>query len=237
VYVIEVSVSFKRKFLILPKINLLLCDEFHLHKVQITIKKTKMRFILDNGHGGLINGKYQTKGKQSPKWENGMKLYEGDFNRSIVNGVAQLCTLHGIPFEILVPELTDVSLSTRVKRTNAIYSKDKSSVLVSIHANAGGGTGFEVFTTKGKTKSDALAEVMINQFGASIPELRLRKDTRDGDKDKEAQFYILRNTYCPAILVECAFMDTFEPDCRMMIEQPQRFVNAIFNGILSINRK
>lgn len=194
-----------------------------------------MNFILDNGHGGLINGQYQTSGKRSPKWENGMQLYEGDFNRTVVNGVALLCSMHGIELNILVPELEDVPLSERVRRVNNIYNRHKSSVLISVHANAGHGTGFEVFTTRGKTKSDALAEIMINQFSASIPELKLRKDTRDGDKDKEAQFYILRKTYCPAILVECAFMDTFEPDCRMMIEQPQRFINAIFNGIKSMN--
>ena len=34
--------------------------------------------ILDAGHGGMINGKYQTKGKRSPVWEDGSVLYEGD---------------------------------------------------------------------------------------------------------------------------------------------------------------
>ena len=40
--------------------------------------------ILDAGHGGLINGVYQTKGKRSPIWPDGRQLFEGVFNRQIV---------------------------------------------------------------------------------------------------------------------------------------------------------
>ena len=193
-----------------------------------------MHIILDNGHGGILNGKYQTAGKRSPIWKDGRQLFEGDFNRKVVNGLSLLCSAHNISHTILVPELTDVSLSQRVSRVNRIYKGKKDSILISVHANAGGGTGFEAFTTKGETKSDAIAEVLIKQFVATIPELRLRKDTTDGDLDKEAQFKIIRETYCPAVLLECAFMDTYEPDCRMMLDNPDLFVNAIFNGFLNL---
>lgn len=196
-----------------------------------------MHVLLENGHGGIINGVYQTAGKRSPKWSDGRQLFEGDFNRKVVNSIANLCLVENIPFTILVPELEDISLAERVKRANEIYKEKKDSILISVHANAGGGTGFEMFTTKGETKSDAIAEVLINEFGKTIPELKLRKDTSDGDLDKEAQFYILRKTHCPAVLVECAFMDTYEPDCRLLLDNPNLFAKAIFNGILEIRNK
>ncbi|MBK8079429.1 MAG: hypothetical protein IPK25_03525 [Saprospiraceae bacterium] len=44
--------------------------------------------ILDNGHGGVINGIYQTSGKRSPNWNQGI-LYEGMFNRWVVNRVIE----------------------------------------------------------------------------------------------------------------------------------------------------
>jgi N-acetylmuramoyl-L-alanine amidase len=33
----------------------------------------------------------------------------------------------------------------------------------------------------------------------------LRKDTSDGDKDKEADFYIIKGANCPAVLTENLF--------------------------------
>ena len=36
---------------------------------------------------------------------------------------------------------------------------------------------------------------------------KIRTDYLDGDPDKEAGFYILNRTKCPAALVECGFMD------------------------------
>ena len=52
--------------------------------------KSKYTWILDNGHGGVIDGVYQTKGKRSPKFENGDVLYEGVFNRRVVKKLSEL---------------------------------------------------------------------------------------------------------------------------------------------------
>lgn len=195
-----------------------------------------MKIIFDAGHGGLINDIYQTAGKRSPVWDDGRQLFEGVFNRNVVNKLHKLCLAYGIGSEILVPEQEDISLEERTERANKLYSKDKSKILISVHANAGGGTGYEIFTSVGETKSDPIATILIDEFGKAIPELRLRKDTRDGDPDKEAHFYILKYTNCPAILIECAFMDTFSPDCEMLLEDEDRFVEAIFNGILVLTK-
>lgn len=196
-----------------------------------------MHYILDNGHGGILNGVYQTSGKRSPIWEDGRQLFEGDFNRAVVNELSMLCKVHNISHTVLVPELEDVSLERRVQRANDIYKYRLDSVLISVHANAGGGTGFEIFTSVGETKSDPLSEIMIDQFSATIPTLKLRADNSDGDKDKEAHFYILKYTHCPAMLIECAFMDTLKPDCEMMMDNPLVFARAIFNGIKNIEHR
>jgi len=199
--------------------------------IRKSINFNKMHIILDNGHGGIIDGVYQTAGKRSPKWSDGRQLFEGVFNRAIVKGLHELCKANGIKSTILVPELRDTSLSDRVRRANKIYSEDKSAILISVHANAGGGTGFEMFTSIGETKSDKIATILIEEYAKSIPELRLRKDTSDGDEDKEAHFYIIKQTACPAVLIECAFMDTLNPDCEMLMSEETKFINAIFNGI------
>ena len=199
--------------------------------------KSKCKVLLDNGHGGIINGIYQTAGKRSPVWPDGRQLFEGEFNRAIVNRVSKLLDNKGIDNLILVPELTDVSLGTRVSRANKEYIHDKRCIFLSVHANAGGGTGFEVFTSPGETKSDKHATIYFNEYKKEFPELRARQDITDGDPDKEANYYVLVHTYMPACLMECAFMDTLQ-NCKMLFSETDRdrFASAIVTAIEKIEK-
>jgi N-acetylmuramoyl-L-alanine amidase len=193
----------------------------------------KPHFILINGHGGMVEGKYQTKGKQFHH-PNGKSIYEGVFNRIVVADICDICDDYGYSYTNLVPEQLDISLAERVKRADKVLKQYPNAIIIEVHANAGRGTGMEVFTTVGKTKSDGYAEKVIKAMEKQIPELPMRKDTRDGDSDKEAQFYLISKAKAPAMLIECAFMDTYEPDCRMMLKTPKRFSEAIFKGMHDI---
>lgn len=179
-------------------------------------KKSNYHWILDNGHGGMVQGKYVTAGKRSPVWADGRQLFEGVFNRKVVNRIAELCRNKGISHTILVPEQQDISLVTRVRRANLIASKEKA-ILISVHANAGGGTGWEVFTTPGLTKSDPIATILFNSARKFLPTFKMRTDFSDGDPDKESLFYIIAKTSCPAVLTENLFMDTLNPDCEFIM--------------------
>lgn len=74
-----------------------------------------MLVIIDNGHG------VDTKGKCSPIWKDGAKLWEYEFNRDIAARIAYRCKCNGIKFRMLVTEMHDISLAERCKRANAIY--------------------------------------------------------------------------------------------------------------------
>lgn len=172
--------------------------------------------ILDNGHG------QETPGKCSPKWSDGSQLFEWEFNRDIVRRISDLLTKENIQHHILVPELTDISLGVRCTRANKIFANtNRQAFLLSIHANAGGGTGWECFTSEGETKSDALATVFCEAAQKEFPEKKMRFDFSDNDPDKESPFYILKNTHCPAVLTENFFMDT-ETDCRLLMSDTGR---------------
>lgn len=172
--------------------------------------------ILDNGHG------IETPGKRSPVWPNGRQLLEYEFNRDIVKRIARILGAQGIKFRILVPERTDISLAERCKRANAISQQTAGQCfLISIHANAGGGTGWEAYTSPGKTKSDEMATILYQQFEKDFKGIKIRKDMSDGDPDKESAFYILKHTTCPAILTENFFMDN-ETDCRYIMSETGR---------------
>lgn len=172
--------------------------------------------ILDNGHGK------ETPGKRSPIWGDGSQLFEWEFNRDIVRRIAAGLNEANIAHTILVPEITDISLRERCQRANSIYTgTNKEAFLISVHANAGGGTGWEVYTSVGNTKSDAIATVLAEQAKQAFPDEKMRFDYSDGDPDKESQFYILKNTACPAVLTENFFMDT-EKDCRFIMSESGR---------------
>lgn len=169
-----------------------------------------MLILLDNGHG------WNTPGKRSPVWSDGTYLYEWEFNRKLVREIKHRLDNLGITSIILVPEHDDISLSERVRRANRIYEDRKDSILISIHGNAGGGTGWEAWTSVGETKSDHYAKVLYASAGDFLRGWRIRTDYSDGDPDWESQFYILKNTKCPAVLTENMFMDN-EKDCKFML--------------------
>lgn len=198
--------------------------------VELTKTET-MNIIIDNGHGGMIDNVYQTPGKRSPIWSDGKQLFEGVFNRNVANKLSSKLGCNDIDTVILVPEQLDVSLKDRAERVNDIYKDRKDSILLSIHANAGGGTGFEMFTSIGETKSDKIADTLIQAYAKEMPELRLRKGKEFLNKQKD--FYILRKTHCPAVLIECAFMDTRTPDFDLLMEE-DRIVKALFKGVVAL---
>ncbi|QFZ54982.1 N-acetylmuramoyl-L-alanine amidase [Oceanihabitans sp. IOP_32] len=193
-----------------------------------------MIVLLDNGHGGIINSDYQTKGKRSPIWNDGSQLFEGEFNRAIVNGIVERLTKLKIPYVNIAPEYRDVRLETRINRANK-YASD-SSFFLSIHSNAGGGRGSEIFTSPGNTKSDKIATVFGNAYKNEFPNRVLRTDFTDGDLDKERRFYVLTRTQMPAILTENFFMDN-EEECKTILmtkEGRERIIKYHIEAILQV---
>ncbi|MGD1947189.1 MAG: N-acetylmuramoyl-L-alanine amidase [Croceivirga sp.] len=196
-----------------------------------------MTILLDNGHGGLVNGQYQTNVKRSPIWNDGSLLYEGKFNRAIVGGIVQELTRLHISYVNIAPEYRDVRLETRVKRANE-YS-GITSFYLSIHANAGGGHGAEIFTSPGDTKSDQIATIFGNEYKRIFPQRKLRTDFSDGDLDKERRFYVLTKTKMPAILTENFFMDN-EEECRNILMNRavrDKIIQYHMNAILRVREK
>lgn len=190
--------------------------------------------ILDAGHGGVINGVYQTPGKRSPNWDKGV-LYEGAFNRWTVNRIMEYLDRKGVPYHHVSPELEDITLPQRVQRANNIYRGHKETYFLSFHANAGGGTGHEQFTSIGNTRSDFIANKFLKEMTISFPDMRMRHDWTDGDADKEANFFVLKNTAMPAVLFEAAFMDHPEDYKKLWSKEfLAEYVKTIGNTIIDI---
>ena len=109
-----------------------------------------MKILIDNGHGRA------TAGKRSPVWPDGKQLFEYEFNRDIARRVHEALTARGADSVPVVPEIDDIPLAERTRRVNEIAAQvgPENCLLVSIHANAGGGTGWEAWTSVGETEAD-----------------------------------------------------------------------------------
>ena len=177
--------------------------------------KSNTLVILDNGHG------IDTPGKRSPIWSNNTQLFEWKFNRNIVDYIIQYLQVANISYVKLVEETQDISLKDRVDRINSIFKeyKDKYKIyLISVHGNAADNAptanGIEVFTSIGETKSDIIAEIVYEKLKNLGWKMRPNRSNKGG---KEENFYILKNSHCPAILTENGFY-TNEEECKKMLD-------------------
>jgi N-acetylmuramoyl-L-alanine amidase len=198
--------------------------------------------ILDFGHGGIDeNGNYTTAPYKMFKHDNGETAYEGVINRQIGGIIRSYLRLHEPNFKIITTvsenDPRDLSLSYRVRVANELNANE--TVFISIHSNASGGhngRGFEIYTTRGRTKSDELA-TNIGEKVKNLYErihLKLRFDFFDADLDKEADFYVLKKTSCPAVLLECLFFDNWDDYQYLKNPEFQRdFAWHVYQGILA----
>lgn len=171
----------------------------------------------DSGHGGLVadsSGKlvYTTGMRKRYKHDDGSEALEGVINREAEAKLIEFWNADGRPWVDISSGNLDIPLDIRCRLANDLYRSYKykyNCLYLSFHSNAGKGTGIEVFTTRGQTKSDEYATIWIDCLEDEFPEFKFRKDLSDDDSDKEADFYVLRNTAMPAILGEFLFFDNY----------------------------
>lgn len=170
--------------------------------------KSNYLWLLDAGHGGIDkNGRYTTAPAKMFAFPDGVEIYEGQINRKIAELVYKQLTALEIDWALVYEDVEDTPLGQRVAIADNVYRKDNRAIYLSIHSNSGGGSGFEIFTSPGQTKSDKVAHVFCETYQKYFASFKFRKDVADGDADKEADFYVLRKTDCPALLVENLFFD------------------------------
>ena len=196
-----------------------------------------MKILIDPGHG------IDTSGKRSP---DGL-FREYLWNRQVADLILEGLLSAGVDASLVVTETNDVSLKNRVNRVNTICNRLGASnvLLVSIHANAAGNgsawmnaKGWSCYTSKGKTKSDQVAECLYDAFEEEFQDRKIRKDMSDGDRDWEENFYVLQKSKCPAVLLENFFYDNRE-ECAWMLQEEtkKRIASAAVKGIIKYIKK
>ena len=147
------------------------------------------KVFLGVGHGGSDPGAVA----------NGFR--EKDLNLSIALACNEELVRHGVITLMSRTVDENDSLPEEIRECNA-FAPD---LAVDIHNNAGGGDGAEAFYHYGGGVGKTLAENILAQI------LAIGQNSRGAKTKKNAEgrdwFGFIRETSCPAVIVECAFVD------------------------------
>lgn len=174
-------------------------------------------------------------GKHSP----GKELYEWKWSREICKRIVNKLQNDGYRAVIDTESDYEIGLANRVQiehNYSNLFGK-KNTLFFSVHCNAAGSDnkwhnarGFSVFVCKNCSEnSKRIADLVFDAI-----EKQGIKTRKPLPKQKywEANFYVIKNTWSPACLVESSFMDN-HADCELLLskEGKDKFCAAYVEAI------
>lgn len=184
--------------------------------------------ILDAGHAEV------TPGKRSP----GGIFREWEFNNWMQYKIKPRLEAHGINTYLVNPTPesgSEVSLGTRCSRANSFASGKSNVLFVSLHSNAAGNCtswmnarGVEVYTAvNSSSKSNQASQILCTEIFNTLHAIDGGFKNRG---PKKSNFYVVRNTNSPAILIEYAFYDN-KADLELLQNRRYDMVEATVKGL------
>lgn len=164
------------------------------------------KLFLDPGHGGSDSG------------ANANGLLEKNLTLAIALKIREILENEYENIEIKMSRTTDQTVSLS-ERTNAANNWNAHYYL-SIHINAGGGTGFESYVYPNVGSPTTTYQKTIHNEVIKVNELKNRRA-------KEADFHVLRESHMPALLTENGFIDK-EADANKM--KSKNWIDAVALG-------
>lgn len=193
--------------------------------------------IIDFAHGADVAGKRSPDGKH----------LEYLWSRKVGNWLAESLRDKGFEVAFTNTSNNEIGLSKRKNIANELDTpRGGVKILLSLHNNAAGdGTswktarGFEIYTTKGQTRSDLFADVVFRQLEKDFPSTdgyKARVDTSDGDVDKESNFTVLMGNSYWGMLLEWLFQDN-EADVKLLQDEVinHKLVDSLTQAFITID--
>lgn len=179
-----------------------------------TLDDGELVVVLDAGHGGNDNG--TSYGKNLEK----------DITLSVVNKIQSLLEEKNVKVVLTRDSDTYISLSDRT----TIANEANADVFVSIHCNyyekSTSINGLECYYSSSSTIGKSYASFISKAVAA--------ENTIDSRGSKTANFYVLRNTEIPAVLVELGYLsNTSDRAVLIDSDSQQALAEQIVNGILA----
>ena len=173
------------------------------------------KVFIGAGHGGKDSGAIGRNGSK-----------EKDLNLSIARACGAVLERHGVKVRLSRTKDEADPVDQEVKECNA-FAPD---LAVDVHNNAGGGDGAETFYSKhgglGKTAAEnILSEIVKLGQKSRGAKTRINNSGRD-------YYAFIRDTKAPAVIVECAFVDSSDIELIDTEAERVKVGEAIARGIL-----
>ncbi len=183
-------------------------------------EKEKITIVIDAGHGSTDPGKVGIN-----------DVLEKDVNLLIAKQLNECLELKGITVVMTreddssMADSKSADLSARVRLIN----QTKPNLAVSIHQNSYTSEsvkGAQVFYHKNSEEGKAAAEI--------LQETLLQVDPKNNRQAKaDTNYYLLKNTEVPLVIVECGFLSNSEEADKLKTEEYQnQIAEAICTGIV-----
>ena len=197
------------------------------------MKKNKLIIFLDPAHGEDVAGKRSPDGKH----------LEYIWSREVCNDMKIILQALGYEVHLTNTTTKEIGLGRRVKFVEDFIT-DKCKVFISPHNNAAGmgdkwekARGFEIWTSKGHTKADILAELMFQAAKEWFPTIKHRYAVdADFKRDKEGNLAVVKSKNYEGVLLEWGFQDNIEDVKLLQNKQYNKmFVDAMVDAIEAFN--
>jgi N-acetylmuramoyl-L-alanine amidase len=186
-----------------------------------------LRIAVDPGHGGIDNGAVGTD----------TGVFESTLNLEISQLVAKQFMLAGADVLLTrksaeVDYTGDGNTQKRKDMNNRskVVTAQNPQVLVSIHMNKYPDrkvNGAQVFFQKGSVEGEKLASCIQDALNSGIEGAK-KRSAKSGD------YYMLKVTQSPSVIVECGFLSNHDEEKRLLDPQyREKLSDCIFNGICS----
>lgn len=210
----------------------------------------KLTVILGTAHGKNVAGKRSPDGKFQ-EWQYSREIVER-LRAELAEQDELVDVFVDIPAaEVPLPQQAELTRRVRYVNQLCAHRHTERCIYVSIHVDAASSGewknagGWTAYTSPGRTLSDILAtylyeaaEKHLAGYAAKMEEGKkkgqygsnqkpFRKDTSDGDPDKEARFYVLVRTKCAAVLTENLFQDNKADVAFLTSEEGKKAIVAL----------
>lgn len=193
------------------------------------VKSKGITIIVDPGHGGIDPGKIGIN-----------KVNEKDVNLQIAVRLRDSLVLKG--YRVVMTRSSDTGLyensDINKKRTdmrkrcqliNDEFSKDSRAINISIHQNSYTSEnvkGPQVFYYSKSASGGQLAKIIQHTINKNLVIEKPRTEKANDD------YYMLVNTDCPSVIVECGFLSNWDEAEKLISESYQnKLTNAIIDAI------
>lgn len=210
----------------------------------------KLTVILGTAHGKNVAGKRSPDGIFE-EWEYSREIVER-LREELAKHDDLVDVFVDIPAaEVPLPQQAELTRRVRYVNQLCAHRHTERCIYVSIHVDAASSGewknagGWTAYTSPDSTLSDILATYLYESaekhlagYAAKMEDGKkkglygsnqkpFRKDTSDGDPDKEANFYVLVRTKCAAVLTENLFQDNKADVAFLTSEEGKKAIVAL----------